>query len=203
MPAASVSLETERPGGERQTFQFADRGAYIESVDDIPEPHAFTARLVVGDSVEVLRFEEHDHAAHDRDNNMRAAVIHVAADAAVSVLVIVGLSLARLFGWLWMDPLAGLIGAAVIASWSYGLIRDTAAILLDMNPDQRLADRIRQTVEACGDAVVDLHLWRLGPGHLGAIVCIATASSRAPDFYRSRLERFPSLSHLTIETTTR
>ncbi len=201
-----MTLETERPDGMRQTFQFADRGAYIESLDDIPEPHAFTARLRVGDEAEqVLHFEEHGHvhAAHGRDNNMRAAIIHVAADAAVSVLVIAGLLLARLFGWLWMDPLAGLIGAVVIASWSYGLVKDTAAILLDMNPDERLAARICQTIEACGDVVADLHLWRLGPGHLGAIVCVATVSSREPDFYRQRLERFPSLSHLTIETVRR
>jgi cation diffusion facilitator family transporter len=147
--------------------------------------------------------EHRGHAAHGRDNNMRAALVHVAADAAVSVLVIAGLSLARLFGWLWMDPLAGLIGAAVIASWSYGLIRDTAAILLDMNPDEHLAAKIRQTIEACGDSVADLHLWRLGPGHLGAIVCVTTASSREPDFYRQQLERFASLSHLTIETARR
>ena len=78
-------------------------------------------------------------ARRARDNNMRAAVIHVMADAAVSVLVIVGLLLARAFGWLWMDPLAGIVGACVIASWSYGLIRDTGAILLDMNPDRRMA----------------------------------------------------------------
>jgi cation diffusion facilitator family transporter len=205
-PAGPVTLETERAGGVRQTFRFVDRGAYIESIDEIPEPHAFTARLRVRDeSEQVLHFEEHDHghAAHGRDNNMRAAIIHVAADAAVSVLVIAGLLLARLFGWLWMDPLAGLIGAAVIASWSYGLIKDTAAILLDMNPDERLAEKIRQTVEACGDAVADLHLWRLGPGHLGAIVCVATASPRDPDFYRQQLARFRSLSHLTIETVRR
>ena len=145
----------------------------------------------------------HDHAVHGRDNNMRAAVVHVAADAAVSVLVIAGLLLARLFGWVWMDPLAGLIGAAVIASWSYGLIRDTAAILLDMNPDERLAAKMRQTIEACGDAVADLHLWRLGPGHLGAIVCVTTATSRGPDFYRQQLERLAPLSHLTIEAIRR
>lgn len=202
--AASVSVETERPDGLRQTFRFVDRGSYIESVDEIPEPHAFTARLRVGEEPEhALVFEEHEHghADHHRDNNMRAAVIHVMADAAVSVLVIVGLLLARLFGWLWMDPVAGIVGAAVIASWSFGLIRDTGAILLDMNPDERLADKIRLSVEACGDAVADLHLWRLGPGHLGAIVCVATASSRGPDFYRKRLDHIPSLSHLTIETT--
>ena len=204
--AASVSVETERPDGARQTFRFVDRGAYIESVDEIPEPHAFTARLRVGKEPEhALVFEEHEHghAAHHRDNNMRAAVVHVMADAAVSVLVIIGLVLARLFGWLWMDPVAGIVGAVVIASWSYGLIRDTGAILLDMNPDQRLADKIRLAVEACGDTVSDLHLWRLGPGHLGAIVCVATASSRGTDFYRKRLAHLPSLSHLTSEMTRR
>lgn len=134
---------------------------------------------------------------------MRAAVIHVAADAAVSVLVIAGLVLARLFGWLWMDPVAGLVGAAVIASWSYGLIRDTGAILLDMNPDRRLEARIRETIEGCGDAVADLHLWRLGPGHLGAIVGVATSGTRDQTFYRESLARFPSLSHLTIEIVRR
>jgi cation diffusion facilitator family transporter len=113
--------------------------------------------------------DDHDQAAH-RDNNMRAAVIHVLADAAVSVLVIIGLLLARLFGWLWMDPLAGLVGACVIASWSYGLIRDTGAILLDMNPDRHMAEHLREAIESDGDKLADLHLWRLGPGHLGAIL---------------------------------
>ena len=89
---------------------------------------------------------------------MRAAIIHVMADAAVSVLVIVGLLLARAFGWLWMDPLAGIIGACVIASWSYGLIRDTGAILLDMNPDRSMANKVRQAVEGDGDQLADLHL---------------------------------------------
>jgi Co/Zn/Cd efflux system component len=94
-------------------------------------------------------------------------VIHVFADAVASGLVIVGLLLARAFGWLWMDPLAGIIGACVIASWSYGLIRDTGAILLDMIPDRSIASKLRQAIEADGDQLADLHLWRLGPGHLG------------------------------------
>ncbi len=134
-----------------------------------------------------------------RDNNMRAAVVHVVADAAVSVLVIVGLLLARAFGWLWMDPLAGIVGACVIASWSYGLVRDTGAILLDMVPDARVPDGVRQRVQAAGDDVTDLHVWRLGPGHLGAIVCIATRSERDAAYYRERLRGIPCLSHLTIE----
>jgi cation diffusion facilitator family transporter len=133
---------------------------------------------------------------------MRAAVIHVLADAAVSVLVIVGLILARVFGWLWMDPVAGLIGAVVIASWSYGLVRDTGAILLDMTPDRRLAERIRAAVEDAGDVVSDLHLWRLGPGHLGAIVSVSTRNCRDAAFYQGRLGALPSISHLTVEVTT-
>ena len=138
----------------------------------------------------------HDHAAHGydhagerhhRDNNMRAAVVHVMADAAVSVLVIVGLLLARTFGWLWMDPLAGFIGALVIASWSVGLIRDTGAILLDRMPDPGMAEKIRATIESEGDRVTDLHLWRLGPGHLGAIVSCDDVAPREAAHYRQRL----------------
>lgn len=148
--------------------------------------------------------EEHEHAhgkAH-RDNNMRAAIIHVVADAAVSVLVIIGLALARAFGWLWMDPLAGIVGACVIASWSYGLVRDTGAILLDMTPDGRMTDSLKQTIEEDGDRIADLHLWRLGPGHLGAIVCVNTHEARGAEYYRTKLARFRSLSHITIEVRT-
>ncbi|MBU6499712.1 MAG: CDF family Co(II)/Ni(II) efflux transporter DmeF [Rhodospirillales bacterium] len=140
------------------------------------------------------------HAAH-RDNNMRAAVMHVLGDAAVSVLVIAGLLLARAFGWLWMDPLAGIVGAGVIASWSYGLIRDTGAILLDINPDPHMAERVRAAIESDGDRVADLHLWRLGPGHLGAIIAVSSAQGHGPGHYHARLAGFTGLSHVTIEVT--
>ena len=142
---------------------------------------------------------EHGHGALHRDNNMRAAVVHVVADAAVSVLVIVGLLLARGFGWRWMDPVAGLVGAGVIASWAYGLVRDTGAILLDMTPDRHMAEDVRTAIEAEGDHLTDLHVWRLGPGHLGAIVSVVTASGRDARFYRERLAQFRALSHLTVE----
>ena len=165
-----------RPDGSRQVFAFADRGGFLESIDAIPEPHAFEAHVTIDGERHAVVFEEHEHAhgAAARDNNMRAAIIHVMADAAVSVMVIVGLVLARAFGWLWMDPLAGIVGALVIASWSAALIRDTGAILLDMNPDRRMADGMRRAIEGEGDRIADLHLWRLGPGHLGAIVSVVT-----------------------------
>jgi len=130
---------------------------------------------------------------------MRAAVIHVMADAAVSILVIAGLLLARAFGWLWMDPLAGIVGACVIASWSYGLVRDTGAILLDMNPDRHLTEQLRETLEQDGDRLGDLHVWRLGPGHLGAVISVATPHDRDHRYYRGQLAGIPSLSHVTIE----
>jgi cation diffusion facilitator family transporter len=141
----------------------------------------------------------HAHGKAHRDNNMRAAVIHVLADAIVSVLVIAGLLLGRTFGWLFMDPLAGLVGAAVIASWSYGLIRDTGAILLDMNPDRGMAERVRATIERDGDRLEDLHLWRLGPGHLGAILSVVTTKPRDAGHYRRLLRHFRNLSHVTVE----
>jgi len=197
-----TTIETLRPDGSRQIFRMIDRGNYLESLEEIPEPHAFTAHIRAGAGTDhQVAFEEHDHghAGAHRDNNMRAAVIHVAADAAVSMLVIIGLVLARTFGWLWMDPLAGIIGACVIASWSYGLIRDTGAILLDMNPDRQLAEQLRKAIESEGDRLDDLHLWRVGPGHLAAIVSVATSKPRDPLYYRSRLARFKILSHLTVE----
>jgi cation diffusion facilitator family transporter len=201
LSAQATVIETVRPDGTGQRFMMQDQGNYLESVDEIPEPHAFTAHIQLGATVYTVAFVEHEHARGSaaRDNNMRAAMVHVVADAAVSVLVIIGLLLARAFGWLWMDPLAGIIGACVIASWSYGLIRDTGAILLDRNPDRRMASSLREAVESEGDQVADLHLWRLGPGHLGAIISVITRHAREADYYRVRLARFKSLSHLTVE----
>jgi cation diffusion facilitator family transporter len=198
---ASATVETLRPDGSRHAFTMAARQGVLESVETVPEPHGFTATLQIGKEAYPVLFEEHEHAAAatGRDNNMRAAVVHVVADAAVSVLVIIGLVFAKLFGWLFMDPLAGMIGAVVIASWAFGLIKTTGGILLDMNPDAGMAAKLRQAIEVDGDTLADLHLWRLGPGHLGAIVCVGTKSDRGAEDYRARLARFRGLSHLTVE----
>jgi cation diffusion facilitator family transporter len=130
---------------------------------------------------------------------MRAAFVHVAADAGVSVLAIGGLLLGRFFGWVFMDPVMGLIGALVIANWAYGLMRDTGSVLLDMNPDKDVTEELRRAIESGGDRLADLHVWRLGPGHLGVILSVLTDAPRDAEFYRSRLSRFRTLSHVTIE----
>ena len=164
-----------------------------------------SAWLLSGGDHEHGHAHGHDHHEHHargkaaHDNNFRAAIVHVIADAAVSVLVIAGLLLARAFGWLWMDPLAGIVGAVVIASWAATLIRDTGAILLDMNPDDHICEHLREAIEGDGDDLVDLHLWRLGPGHLGAILSVVTPTQRNEAYYRKKLQNFKALSHLTIE----
>ena len=153
--------------------------------------------------------EEHDHGAHahgldTRDHNIRAAYVHVIGDAAVSVLAIIGLTLAKIFGWLWMDPLAGIVGALVIANWSYRLLRDTGAILLDMCPTDGLETTVRDAVEKAGDEVLDLHVWRLGPGHFGAVLAVLSHfAQRGPAFYHAVLRRINGLSHITVEVHAR
>ncbi len=206
----AMTIETVRSDGSRQAFPLVRRAAYLESVDVVPEPHAFIAHVRADRDDEpalaVVSFEEHEHdgaTRTHRDNNLRSALIHVMADAVVSILVIAGLLLGRFLGWVWMDPVAGIFGAIVIASWSYGLVRDTGRVLLDMTPDDRMAENIRSEIERDGDRLSDLHLWRLGPGHIGAIVSVATSRPRRPGFYRQRLARFPALSHITIEVEQR
>src|SRR5208282_4802295 len=103
------------------------------------------------------------------------------------------------FGWVFMDPVMGIIGALVIANWAYGLMRDTGGVLLDMNPDKTVTEELRHVIESSGDRVADLHVWRLGPGHLGAIISVLTDATRDAEFYRSRLSQFHMLSHVTIE----
>jgi cation diffusion facilitator family transporter len=204
MPSTEhLVLTTVRSDGALQTFKFSAREGYLQSTETIPEPHAFRALVSLPGGEQSLQFEEHEHASHSldtRDHNMRAAYVHVIADAAVSVLAIIGLTLAKIFGWLWMDPLAGIIGALVIANWSYGLIRDTGAILLDICPSDRIEKKIRGAIEAAGDRLLDLHVWRLGPGHFGAVVSVVTpVTQRGPRFYHDAFRRFDGLSHITVE----
>jgi cation diffusion facilitator family transporter len=139
------------------------------------------------------------HAAYRRDNNLRAAFVHVATDVVVSVLVIFGLFAARALDWLWLDPAVGLLGAAVVGIWAFNLLRSAGAVLLDMSPDPTLPQKIADRIEQNGDRIFDLHLWRVGPGHVAGIVSIVSSQPQVPSAYKSRLADLRSLSHITIE----
>lgn len=142
----------------------------------------------------------HSHGSrHADDLNMRAAYIHVLADAATSVLAIVGLLGAGLFGWTFMDPVVGLVGTAVILGWAYGLVRDAGAVLLDTVPDPNLAAAVRTALETDGDRITDLHLWRVGPGHVAAVIALVSEDPRPAAEYKARLVHLPALSHVTVE----
>jgi cation diffusion facilitator family transporter len=145
--------------------------------------------------------DDHDHHGnrHHRDNNLRAAYIHVMADAATSVLAIAGLFTARAFNWVWIDPVVGFVGACVIASWAYKLIRDAGTVLIDVVPDHGIERNIRQLMEVDGDRVSDLHLWQIGPGHHAAIVSVVTDRVQSVAVYKERVAALRTLSHITIE----
>jgi len=142
---------------------------------------------------------EHHHHLHHRDNNLRAAYVHVLADAATSVLAILALLVARSSQWVWIDPLVGMAGSVVIASWSYGLIRQSGAVLLDVASDKAVESEIRERLEKDGDRITDLHLWQIGPGHRAAVVSIVSGQPQAPAVYKGRLADVPGLSHITVE----
>jgi cation diffusion facilitator family transporter len=141
----------------------------------------------------------HSHSHGHQDHNLRSAYFHVLTDALTSVLAIVALLAGRFYGWWWMDPLMGIVGGIVIAHWSWGLMRGAGAVLLDRVPDGHLAERIRHALEEGDDRVTDLHLWRVGPGHLAVVASLVADQPREPDHYKARLAGWPQLSHITIE----
>ncbi|MBB2688653.1 UNVERIFIED_ORG: cation diffusion facilitator family transporter [Rhizobium etli] len=154
----------------------------------------------------------HDHDAHDHhahahdakhgDNNIRAAYLHVIADALTSVLAIAALTLGSLYGWLWLDPIMGIVGGLVIANWSWSLMKSSGGVLLDVVPHgETLPVDIREAIETEEDRITDLHVWQVGPGHHAAIVAVLTSEPRDPAFYKARLSALSELSHVTVEVT--
>ena len=143
---------------------------------------------------------DHDHdSRREQDNNFRAAYVHVLADAATSILAIAALTVAMYSGWVWADPAVGIVGAMVILSWAYTLIRDAGGVLLDVHYDRNLEKRIRARLEAGEDRVTDLHLWQIGPGHCAAVISLVSDKPLKPAAYKERLRSLKGLSHVTIE----
>jgi cation diffusion facilitator family transporter len=159
-----------------------------------------SAVLLSGGHDHAHHHHEHDHPHHDHhghDNNLRAAFVHVLADALTSVLAIAALLAGRFLGWTWLDAAMGIVGAAVIASWSWNLMRDTAGVLLDRT-DDHLAAEVREEVEGPGDArITDLHIWRIGPAAHAAI--ISYVGEISSDEVRRRLRPVHELGHVTVE----
>ena len=144
--------------------------------------------------------EHHKHGNHQHDHNLRAAYLHVLADALTSFLAIFALLTGKHFGWVWMDPLMGIVGAAVITRWSYGLLKDTSRILLDNEAAPELAAKIRSTIEADTDNLVaDLHVWQVSPHHLSIILTVVTHFPKAPDHYKALVKDFIGDAHVTVE----
>jgi cation diffusion facilitator family transporter len=186
----------------------------IESVQRmfLPVTIAFTEAIavaVLGLAVNVVSalllgfdHEDDDHRhppAREIDHNLRAAYLHVLADALTSIAAIVALVLGRWLGWVWLDPVIGLAGAIVIARWSVSLMRDTGAVLLDAAGDPSLARAVRAAIEVGDEKVNDLHLWRVGPGRHAAIVSLITAAPLEPEIYKQRLAHLPQIVHVSIE----
>ena len=186
-------------------------GVAAESITRMlfPAPIAYASALPIAalglcvnlGSAFLLKDNHRGHREQGHDHNLRAAYVHVLADAATSLLAIVALAAGLLFGLRWLDPLAGLAGAAVIASWSIGLIRDAGMVLLDAEADPELARDIRALIEnEMGAQVADLHLWRVGPGHSSLIVSLVSPGAITAEGVKTRLrERHPGLSHVTVE----
>ena len=142
---------------------------------------------------------DHEHHHHSNDNNLKSAYVHVLADALTSVLAIAALLAGRYLGWVWLDPVMGIVGAIVIARWAWSLMGVTAGVLLDQT-DEHVAAEIRELVEQPGDArITDLHVWRVGPDAHAAIVSVVGQASTDADSIRERLKPVHEVSHLTVE----
>lgn len=143
----------------------------------------------------------HDHGHHHHDLNLRAAYIHVLADALTSVTAIVALTTGKFLGWSWLDPVMGIVGSAIVSVWAYGLVRDTSGILLDRTPESSdLPEEIRRVVESDEDSLVtDLHVWQVGAGKFAAIVSIVAHEPKAVETYRELFREHEELVHVTVE----
>lgn len=143
----------------------------------------------------------HSHGEHHHDHNLRAAYLHVLADALTSVLAIVALVAGKYWGWLWMDAAMGIVGAAVILRWSYGLLKETSPILLDNSISNEKVQSVRRSIEEDDDnRVTDLHIWRISAQHYAAAISIVTRDPKSAEHYKDLLKGYPEVVHITVET---
>ena len=154
--------------------------------------------------------QEHNHGGHEHhgqhhchDLNLRSAYLHVVADAATSVFAIFALMGGKFWGANWLDPVMGIIGAALVAIWAYGLLRDTGRVLLDAEMDVPVVAEIREVIEASPirAEITDLHVWRVGKGKFACILSLSVSDAAKPEFFRKQLSVHEELVHITVEVT--
>ena len=194
----------------------------VESIQRLFSPHpirfneaiavAFVGLVVNVISAFLLQEKHHHHHDHGhdhghgkkfRDHNLRAAYFHVLADALTSLLAIIALFTGKAFGWIWMDPIMGIVGALIISRWSYGLLVDTGKVLLDRDVNPEAVEEIRAIIESDSDSrISDLHVWRVGSHHLSVIVSIVTHYPKSPDHYKKLLADYDEIAHVTVEVNT-
>lgn len=142
----------------------------------------------------------HDHEHHHHDHNLRAAYLHVLADALTSVLAIIALVAGKYYGWVWLDAVMGFVGATVILVWAWGLIKETSPVLVDQSIDGGYRQQIQSALEKDGECrVSDLHIWRISASHYAALVVLVTRFPKSPTHYKKQLAGFKRLAHITIE----
>jgi len=146
------------------------------------------------------KHDDHDHKHHHHDHNLKAAYLHVLADALTSVLAIIALTLAKFYGWQWLDPVMGIVGALIITRWSYSMMQDTSPVLLDKSIDLKYKSAIKEKIESDADnRIADLHVWPVGPNHFAAIISLVSHNPKSPEYYKTLLKNFRKLDHITIE----
>lgn len=142
--------------------------------------------------------DEHEH--HGHDHNLRAAYLHILADAATSLLAIVALLAGKYMGAFWLDPVMGLVGAALVTRWSYGLIRDTSRVLLDRQTEEHKALALKESIEKDSvDLVTDLHIWNIGHNIFAAEIALVSDNPNTPDYYKSLIPSNLKIVHATVE----
>jgi cation diffusion facilitator family transporter len=143
---------------------------------------------------------EEDQHHHHHDHNLKAAYLHVLADALTSLLAIGALFFGKFFGWHWLDPIMGIVGACVISKWAHGLLKDTGSVLLDGSLDDNTINEIKHTLESHADnRVVDIHVWKVGPSHYATLISLVTHFPEDPEHYKQLLSGFDDLAHITVE----
>lgn len=186
----------------------------VESTERLLEPRiihfdeaiAVAAFGLMINLISALLLRDHHHHphghthAHHHDQNLKAAYMHVLADALTSVLAIIALASGKYYGWNWLDPVMGMVGALVIVRWSYGLMKETSPILIDESIDARYKIAVKKKIESDADnRVSDLHIWRVGPNHFAIILSVVSHTPKAPQYYKALLKDFHRLSHITVE----